>query len=92
MKNQTLNTSATKNTLADMAVSMVANGDTITPAPIVPDVPEIDVAKIYDGLKTKERNADTKTAQKNAQGNTGCLLYTSPTPRDGLLSRMPSSA
>ena len=23
---------------------------------------------------------------------TGCLLYTSPRPRDGLLSRMPSSA
>ena len=22
----------------------------------------------------------------------GCLLYTSPTPRDGLLARMPSSA
>ena len=27
----------------------------------------------------------------NAQ-NAGCLLYTSPSPRDGLLSRMPSSA
>ena len=25
-------------------------------------------------------------------GNNGCLLYTSPSPRDGLLSRMPSSA
>ena len=25
-------------------------------------------------------------------GITGCLLYTSPSPRDGLLSRMPSSA
>ena len=24
--------------------------------------------------------------------NTACLLYTSPSPRDGLLSRMPSSA
>ena len=24
--------------------------------------------------------------------NMGCLLYTSPSPRDGLLSRMPSSA
>ena len=24
--------------------------------------------------------------------NEGCLLYTSPSPRDGLLSRMPSSA
>ena len=25
-------------------------------------------------------------------GDIGCLLYTSPSPRDGLLSRMPSSA
>ena len=25
-------------------------------------------------------------------GLEGCLLYTSPSPRDGLLSRMPSSA
>ena len=26
------------------------------------------------------------------RGQEGCLLYTSPSPRDGLLSRMPSSA
>ena len=26
------------------------------------------------------------------RGCSGCLLYTSPSPRDGLLSRMPSSA
>ena len=26
------------------------------------------------------------------KNNKGCLLYTSPSPRDGLLSRMPSSA
>ena len=29
-------------------------------------------------------------SEKNEDGN--CLLYTSPSPRDGLLSRMPSSA
>ena len=28
----------------------------------------------------------------NSALNTPCLLYTSPSPRDGLLSRMPSSA
>ena len=28
----------------------------------------------------------------NLSGNYSCLLYTSPSPRDGLLSRMPSSA
>ena len=27
-----------------------------------------------------------------AMKSKGCLLYTSPSPRDGLLSRMPSSA
>ena len=32
-------------------------------------------------------------ATKNVSSeNYGCLLYTSPSPRDGLLSRMPSSA
>ena len=29
---------------------------------------------------------------RSACGMGGCLLYTSPSPRDGLLSRMPSSA
>ena len=28
----------------------------------------------------------------NLYNNKSCLLYTSPSPRDGLLSRMPSSA
>ena len=28
----------------------------------------------------------------NTESDKGCLLYTSPSPRDGLLSRMPSSA
>ena len=36
--------------------------------------------------------ADTHVVEPTS-GNTGiCLLYTSPSPRDGLLSRMPSSA
>ena len=29
---------------------------------------------------------------REVQRNVRCLLYTSPSPRDGLLSRMPSSA
>ena len=29
---------------------------------------------------------------QNTRTNNVCLLYTSPSPRDGLLSRMPSSA
>ena len=38
-------------------------------------------------------NSQTAYRQANIVGNgTVCLLYTSPSPRDGLLSRMPSSA
>ena len=33
-----------------------------------------------------------KTFDELKEVNTACLLYTSPSPRDGLLSRMPSSA
>ena len=33
-----------------------------------------------------------KLATEAMQSLKGCLLYTSPSPRDGLLSRMPSSA
>ena len=39
-------------------------------------------------LDTPQKNF---TMEKTAPMNT-CLLYTSPSPRDGLLSRMPSSA
>ena len=34
----------------------------------------------------------TKNAKGGRAGYYSCLLYTSPSPRDGLLSRMPSSA
>ena len=44
----------------------------------------IDEAAMRDG-------ADS-TDDYLADWRRGCLLYTSPSPRDGLLSRMPSSA
>ena len=38
-------------------------------------------------------NAEFPKETLNPNGTVqGCLLYTSPSPRDGLLSRMPSSA
>ena len=37
-------------------------------------------------------NAITAAYFADAELNIVCLLYTSPSPRDGLLSRMPSSA
>ena len=36
--------------------------------------------------------ADAETPINNVSTAMSCLLYTSPSPRDGLLSRMPSSA
>ena len=44
------------------------------------------------GMKyIKENNLEYKDLRSNGE-SIDCLLYTSPSPRDGLLSRMPSSA
>ena len=46
------------------------------------------------GEKLSEVSGGALTVKQFAGGalNKVCLLYTSPSPRDGLLSRMPSSA
>ena len=45
------------------------------------------------GAQTSFRWAIKKRLNRGAHGEVwACLLYTSPSPRDGLLSRMPSSA
>ena len=46
-------------------------------------------ASVEDTLRTRIGKADWVFV---LAGGGGCLLYTSPSPRDGLLSRMPSSA
>ena len=38
------------------------------------------------------KNVFTGLEKRDYKRATTCLLYTSPSPRDGLLSRMPSSA
>ena len=47
----------------------------------------IDIAKYTSSIMRKDMDA-----YDNNHENYTCLLYTSPSPRDGLLSRMPSSA
>ena len=42
-------------------------------------------------MKSDEGDADYKSIKISGEYD-NCLLYTSPSPRDGLLSRMPSSA
>ena len=47
------------------------------------------------GMKTEsmgEGRAALYFGQQKIHLDAACLLYTSPSPRDGLLSRMPSSA
>ena len=39
-----------------------------------------------------EEKIDINNVIRSSELNKFCLLYTSPSPRDGLLSRMPSSA
>ena len=48
-------------------------------------------ACVYEALELKETSKGKKVTI-NPVLCKGCLLYTSPSPRDGLLSRMPSSA
>ena len=53
---------------------------------------EINVTK-RDGTKTPlDLDKVHRMVELACEGLAGCLLYTSPSPRDGLLSRMPSSA
>ena len=67
------------------------NGD-----PLNGNRPRVD----YDGfgeitdvcLKRKLRDRLVERYQSLAEKNQGCLLYTSPSPRDKRQSRMPSSA
>ena len=48
--------------------------------------------KISKKFIFKKRNKRPNIGGVSIRSRSGCLLYTSPSPRDGLLSRMPSSA
>ena len=49
---------------------------------------------VLDAILDVKNNHDHSVGVRYScrQAACGCLLYTSPSPRDGLLSRMPSSA
>ena len=56
---------------------------------------EIDISKIAGAADEMIKKANGKRTIPQIffdDQHIGCLLYTSPSPRDGLLSRMPSSA
>ena len=59
-------------------------------------LPEWNLADLYSGIDAPEVARDLEKMDADCVAfetdYKGCLLYTSPSPRDGLLSRMPSSA
>ena len=50
-----------------------------------------DLSKVCETINLPFQAGDNEVLERMRRGYT-CLLYTSPSPRDGLLSRMPSSA
>ena len=59
----------------------------------------VDAKSLRDDIPEFQAGDTVKVHVRVVEGNKervqvfeGCLLYTSPSPRDGLLSRMPSSA
>ena len=53
----------------------------------------LDLTGYVLSMNNKENSIDIQFYQPLPDGRyIACLLYTSPSPRDGLLSRMPSSA
>ena len=67
------------------------------PAPVTPPAQANDLMQDYHTLmEFARRNVQYKRQQKKLQTLDediySCLLYTSPSPRDATLSRMPSSA
>ena len=49
-------------------------------------------ALVEDNIPAASFKVDNLDTEYERLSALGCLLYTSPSPRDGLLSRMPSSA
>ena len=53
---------------------------------------ELETAITTDGHAIRFQSGSLSLTEVSAGLHHPCLLYTSPSPRDGLLSRMPSSA
>ena len=62
-----------------------------TPKPIVGDVRKM-VESLKKSVRIRIKDAPVIQCPVGVESMKDCLLYTSPSPRDGLLSRMPSSA
>ena len=76
--------------------SVAVNGVCLTVVHFKKDLIEFDV--VHESIKLTNISEKFSSIPFNLERSlkigdeVGCLLYTSPSPRDGLLSRMPSSA
>ena len=52
----------------------------------------IERIRVFNNIKYGTSDNETRIILATLKPKGTCLLYTSPSPRDGLLSRMPSSA
>ena len=82
-----------------------ARSQDATDAAVDPDKPAVEV-EVADKVEVVPENTDGRISARlydimlatewfqnhDVDVNEGCLLYTSPSPRDATLSRMPSSA
>ena len=81
--------------IADARVWMKEPPQAIPPTVPVTTVVGTPVVNMPGCVKVHKENAKNPKNRNKMLVNDdpkGCLLYTSPSPRDGLLSRMPSSA
>ena len=89
--NGTIAISGAKNAALPLMIAALLTEETL----ILDNVPRLaDVAQLQRILGNHGvdiMSAGKRSGDRAYQGQT-CLLYTSPSPRDGLLSRMPSSA
>ena len=53
---------------------------------------KVDTTVVLKNLKTNKEYDSDAEGDADVDNPDTCLLYTSPSPRDGLLTRMPSSA
>ena len=83
VQNSSLNDAPSKNDSSPH--STLKEGDGMQPVHLTTHVP-----KLQSPLLTSQK--PKKITPLSTSHVSDCLLYTSPSPRDGLLSRMPSSA
>ena len=77
--------------IADDAITPALIADDAITTPAILDA-NVTFAKLTDVIDDDTMVTATDTTLATSQSIKACLLYTSPSPRDGLLSRMPSSA